>query len=377
MKAVHFGAGNIGRGFVALILHRAGYEVVFADVNADLISQLQAADSYTVTEVGQQPATHVVDNYRAINSAEDPDAVAAEIATADIVTCAVGPNVLKFLAPLIRQGIAQREASLGPVAVMACENAINATDTLRDLVLEGNANLAEHAVFANTAVDRIIPAQDAAGIDVTVEDFFEWTIDRTPFHGAEPTIADVHFVDDLTPYIERKLFTVNTGHATIAYHGFVAGETSLAAALENPSVHAEVDAVLSETSAVLIHKFGFDAEEHAAYVATALQRVLNPALPDTPVRVGRQPLRKISRHERFIEPAMQAEAAGLKYEALVRAYGAALHFDVADDEQSVELRSKLAELSPQDFVTEYTGIPAGSTLYNALVLETADAKRSL
>src|SRR5690606_994685 len=38
--AALFGAGNIGRGFIGLLLHEAGYEVVFADVNAALIGEL-------------------------------------------------------------------------------------------------------------------------------------------------------------------------------------------------------------------------------------------------------------------------------------------------------------------------------------------------
>ena len=50
--AVHFGAGNIGRGFVGLILHRAGYEVVFADVADELIDALKRTPSYLVKEVG-------------------------------------------------------------------------------------------------------------------------------------------------------------------------------------------------------------------------------------------------------------------------------------------------------------------------------------
>ena len=55
MKAVHFGAGNIGRGFVGLLLHDAGYEVVFADVADALIAQLAEADHYQVHEVGEDP----------------------------------------------------------------------------------------------------------------------------------------------------------------------------------------------------------------------------------------------------------------------------------------------------------------------------------
>ena len=52
MKAVHFGAGNIGRGFVGLLLHEAGYEVVFSDVAAPLVDAINAASEYTVHEVG-------------------------------------------------------------------------------------------------------------------------------------------------------------------------------------------------------------------------------------------------------------------------------------------------------------------------------------
>ena len=50
--AVHFGAGNIGRGFVGLLLHRAGYQVVFVDVVDELIDALNRTPSYQVKEVG-------------------------------------------------------------------------------------------------------------------------------------------------------------------------------------------------------------------------------------------------------------------------------------------------------------------------------------
>ena len=223
--AVHFGAGNIGRGFVGLILHRAGYEVVFADVADALIDALQSTPNFQVLAVGLESSTEKVDNYRAINSRRQESALVQEIANADIVTTAVGPTVLKFVAPTIAAALHARSADRGPLVVMACENAINATDSLAARIREHCSDqewaaIAAKAIFANTAVDRIVPAQAAdAGLDVTVETYFEWAIESLPFAGAEPVIPDATWVTDLAPYIERKLFTVNTGHATAAYHG--------------------------------------------------------------------------------------------------------------------------------------------------------------
>ena len=379
MKAVHFGAGNIGRGFVGLLLHDAGYEVVFADVNGALIDELATSDHYTVHEVGAGARDRVVDGYRAVNSATDAAGLADELANADVVTTAVGPNILKFIAPHVVAALRGRTADTAPLAVMACENAINATDVLRDemAALAGADEwpvLAARAVFANTAVDRIVPAQAAdAGLDVTVETFFEWAIERPPFGDAPPVIPDAHFVDDLAPYIERKLFTVNTGHAATAYFGFLAGHTRISDALGDPIVEAAVERALGETSALIVAKHGFTEAEQTAYRFKILERFRNPDLPDTVERVGRQPLRKLGRHERFIAPAAELAERGAPVEGLLAAIGAALRFDVSADPESVELGHALRSQGPVQIVHEVMGIAPGHPLEDGLVDEVAAA----
>jgi mannitol-1-phosphate 5-dehydrogenase len=368
-KAVHFGAGNIGRGFVGLILHNAGYEVVFADVNAELIDALAASRSYLVREVGAGASTSEVTNYRALNSASHQADVVAEIATADVVTTAVGPNILRFVAPLIAAALADRSPSSAPLAVMACENAINATDLLKaEVAKTASPEELARAVFANTAVDRIVPGQpEGGGLDVVVEAFFEWAVESGPFGDHVPVIPEAHFVDDLAPYIERKLFTVNTGHATTAYHGFLAGASSISEAVAIPSVEAAVRAVLAETKALLVAQFDFPPAVQQQYIDTNITRFANQELTDTVDRVGRQPLRKLSRHERFVGPAAELAERGLSFGALVDTMGAALRFDVPEDPQSVEMLSLLASLSPHGFVLQVTGLEPAHPLFPAVL----------
>ncbi|MGC3995866.1 MAG: mannitol-1-phosphate 5-dehydrogenase [Propionicimonas sp.] len=370
MKAVHFGAGNIGRGFVGLLLHNAGYELVFADVAEALIQRLAAADSYVVHEVGEDPRTHEVRGFSALNSATQGEALTAAIASADIVTTAVGAHILRFVAPAIAAGIAARPAGSPKVAVMACENAINGTDILAGEVLKSYVgdDLDAKAVFANTAVDRIVPNQDPdAGLDVTVENFYEWVIETAPFGATHPDIPGVTWVPDLEPYIERKLFTVNTGHATAAWFGYAAGIEKISDALADPGVAAKVRAALVETASLVVVKHGVDAATQAAYVEKILKRFANPYLPDTTLRVGRAPLRKLSRNDRFISPASQLAERGLGREALLEAIGAGLRFDPAEDPEAVELQALLASATAKEVVAKVTGITPDHPLHPDLL----------
>lgn len=358
--AVHFGAGNIGRGFVAQFLHASGYEVIFADVSDELIGALQAQPSYHVIEVGEGAQTRVVDGYRALNSRTQEDEVVAAIAAADIVTTAVGARILQFVAPVIAKGLNERTRD-EPLAVIACENAIGGTDILAAEVRKHSP--ARNAIFANCAIDRIVPEQ-AGGLDVTIESFFEWVVDRTPFGGNTPDIYGVTWVDDLEPFIERKLFTVNTAHAAAAYHGIDRGFVSIREALATPELQAEIRAVLAETKELLVAKHGFDPEEQQAYIEKTLKRISNPDLPDTCERVGRNPLRKLSRHERFIGPAAELAERGLESWNLLNAVGAALRFDVEGDAESVELQAMLSSGTAPDALAEtITGLEPSHPLF--------------
>ncbi|KAH1569693.1 hypothetical protein KXX17_001276 [Aspergillus fumigatus] len=370
-KAIQFGGGNIGRGFVAEFLHEAGYEVVFIDVVDKIIDALKSTPSYEVTEVSEEgEKTKTITNYRAINSKTNEEDVVKEIGTADVVTCAVGPNVLKFIAPVIAKGIDARTASK-PVAVIACENAIGATDTLRGFIEQNTdkdrlSSMSERARFANSAIDRIVPNQPPnAGLNVRIEKFYEWTVEQTPFgEFGHPDIPAIHWVDDLKPYIERKLFTVNTGHATTAYYGHMRGKKMIADALADAEIRQTVHKVLEQTAKLITTKHEITEQEQNEYVDTIVKRMSNPFLEDNVERVGRAPLRKLSRNERFIGPASQLAEKGLPFDALLGSIEMALRFqNVPGDEESAELAKILKEMSAEEATGKLTGLEKHHPLY--------------
>lgn len=366
MIAVHFGAGNIGRGFIGQLLSESGYQITFLDVNAEVVEELKNTDSYEVIETGLGAKTHKISNFTALNSNTEFDKSAEVIASAELLTTSVGPNVLKFLAPLVVAGLKARTSSK-PLVIMACENAIRATDIFRAEIAAVDSSVLERAVYANTAVDRIVPPQkDGLGLDVLVESFYEWVIDSSALGANTPVIPGADFVSDLNPYIERKLFTVNTGHASLAYLGQKHGCKTIVEAASNPAVLEVVSSVLKETSQVLVKRHGFNPEDHAKYVRKTLARFSNTDLDDPVTRVGREPSRKLARNDRLVAPAAYLAEWGIEPTGLLQAIEAALVFEDVSDPGVEVLHNKISRLSPEEFVSEVMGIEPSHPLAEKL-----------
>jgi mannitol-1-phosphate 5-dehydrogenase len=288
------------------------------------------------------------------------------------VTCAVGPNILKFIAPVIAKGIDARTKP-EPLAVIACENMIGATDQLagfikdpKNMSEENVKTISKRARFANSAIDRIVPGQDPnAGLNVRIETFFEWVVEKTPFeNGKHPEIVGVNWVDDLTPYIERKLFTVNTSHACAAYYGHNRGIRTIHEAMADKHIHDIVRACLQETSHLIVTKHGISVQEQKDYVEKIIKRISNPYLEDVVERVGRAPLRKLGRKERFVGPAYELAEHGHNYSALVGAIEMAFLFqNVEGDDESKELAKILKENDAKAVVEKVCGLVETDKLF--------------
>lgn len=365
LRAVHFGAGNIGRGFIGAALQESGYFVTFADVNEKIIEALRSKGSYRIFELGEESETKKLENFAVLHSSSEQDRLIEEIARAQIVTASVGAGILPRLAPVIAAGIEQRRGA-DPLVIMACENAINATDLLEQEIRK-LVSVPEDVRFANTAVDRVVPVQLAGSEpDVAVEQFSEWVIDTSKLAGVELNIAGATYVSNLGPFIERKLYTVNTGHLTLAYLGQLAGHPTIATALADHEVAEVAREVLSETSKVLVTRHALDPVAHGLYVEKTLVRLANDAIDDTVERVGREPLRKLSRNERLVGPAALLSEMGTRPTALLRVVEAALVFR-AEDPQVQKLQEMLRSMPAEEMVLEVCGIRVQDSLGEDLV----------
>lgn len=311
MKAVMYGGGNIGRGFIGMLFSMSGYEVTFIDVAQPVIDGLNRDGRYPVRIVSNEGHEDIeVEHVRAVNG-NDREAAAEAIAEADVMATAVGVNVLKFIVPNLAEGIRRRRARQGgPLNIIICENLVDANKVLEkllkaELTEEEAAWLDENIGLVEASIGRMVPVQTEemkAGnpLRVCVERYGFLPVDKAAFRGEIPEIKNMVPYEPFDYYIRRKLYVHNMGHAVCAYLGLYTHREYIYEAIEDSCIQNIVQNAMLESALALSKAYQMPVELLVRHFQDLLSRFKNQALKDTCARVGGDPKRKLSHTDRLI-----------------------------------------------------------------------------
>ncbi len=336
MKAVMYGGGNIGRGFIGMLLSASGYEVQFVDVVDAVINTLNSEHTYPVRIISSEGHADIdVKNVSAVDG-KDAVAVAEAIASADIMATAVGANILKFIIPNIANGIKLRmQRNMPPLNIIICENLMDANKIIEKMLkeylnAEEQAWMDENIGLVEASIGRMVPVQtddmkDGNPMRVCVESYGYLPVDKAAFKGQIPSIKNMIPFEPFDFYLKRKLYVHNMGHATCAYLGDILGLEYIYQSIDRDEVYLIVRGAMEESARALSKKYGVELESILLHITDLLNRFTNAALKDTCKRVGGDPARKLSPQDRLIGSSTLALEVGIIPAYIAVGVAAGLH----------------------------------------------------
>jgi len=373
-KAIMYGAGNIGRGFIGQQFSEAGYEVIFVDIDLTIVNQMNEAHGYPLKIVSEKSMQDVwVDNVSAING-RDNEEVANSIIDADIMATAVGVNVLPRIIVPIAEGLRRRwnNKNYEPLNILLCENLMDADKYMKKLLVEcfdkSEQNMFEKYVgLVQTSIGRMVPVmtkerQEGNILSIWVEPYCKLPVDKKAFKGDLPRMKNLVPYSPFEFYIEKKLFIHNMGHALTAYLGQLSKYEFICDAIKDPYIKFIVLKAMQESAIALSKKYTCDMYELLKHVDDLIYRFANPHLGDTIYRVGKDPLRKLAPKDRLFGAANCCLDEGIEASYIGLGITAALFFDDPEDEMFIEMKKHLDKEGIRNTLWEYFNIEKNSML---------------
>ena len=361
-KAVMYGGGNIGRGFIGATLSQSGYEVTFIDVAEPVVKALQEKHQYPVRYVSSEGYEDImIEHVTAVNG-NDQEAASEAIAGCDIMATAVGARILKFIVPNIVAGLRKRWARTdAPLNIIICEN-LNDANKILEGMLKEQLSEEEKTLFdarvglVEASIGRMVPVQteemkDGDPMRVCVERYGFLPVDLAAFKGEVPGIQNLVPFEPFDFYIKRKLFIHNMGHAICAYLGHYLGHEYICTAIADPAIRLCAQSAMYDSAAALSKKYGTDIVPVTDHVGDLIRRFGNTALGDTCARVGGDIPRKLAKSDRLTGAFLQA--CGQGFFPVFICVGAAAALVEYNSENAEGERKTLSELCGLDAEHEF------------------------
>ena len=352
-KILIFGAGNIGRSLIGQLFSKAGYEVVFIDVDDDVVNALNKNRRYKIIVKDIQEEIICVKNVRAIHGM-DKDKVISEFALIDIVATAVGQNNLKNIYGIISEGLKRRYSlGKGSIDIIICENVRNASKIFKvgllkhlpkDYPLDSLVGLVE------TSIGKMVPIVTKEQsiedpLTIYAEAYNKIIMDKKAFKNKIPIVQGIEAKENINPYVDRKIFIHNMGHSATAYLSYITDPEMhyIWQAIRNNNIKRSVISAMWESarSLIILYPSEFNKESMKKYIDNLIQRFDNKMLGDTVYRVGRDLHRKLSRNDRLIGALLMNKKTNVPSPFTSLIVAAATFFRAKNQNMNLHLKDKV------------------------------------
>lgn len=295
--AIHFGAGNIGRGLICDIYDKNDIFVLLIDTNKELVNKLNTEKKYKILfDNGEQKE---LQNFLAFTSVKDiPNYFYKNL---DFISTSIGTQNFSKIIDSLHFVLEQNQNNF--VNIIGFENDYRASTKLKQMLISDkkiNFSL-EKVFFFDCLVDRIVPLQQSKTIDISTENFYEIKIDKSNSGEHLNTLKFVDYVDNFESFVYRKLWVINATHCFLAFnftkYKFV---HEIQKSKNYNEISKEINSWKLILKNALTNKYKFDSTSFEEYFDFNLKRFFNPILKDEMVRLRRNPIKKLGQEERMI-----------------------------------------------------------------------------
>lgn len=339
-----FGAGKIGRSFIGQLFGLAGYEVIFSDVDLEIVNALNQRKCYPVVIKGEKEETLLVHNIRAV-SGLNQEQIVKEISQASLLAVSVGKNALEKVVPLIGEGLKiryQLNQNL-PLDIIIAENMRSAGEFIHEKLsscLPEEYPIDRLVGLVETSIGKMVPIMRQADLEndplmVFAEPYNSLIVDKKGFKGAVPLVEGLCPKDNIKAWVDRKAFIHNLGHATAAYYGYSLQPDAvyMYEVLDDCEVFRFTRDIMLQSADILstVYPKDFTASDLEDHIDDLIYRFRNKALQDTIFRVGQDLTRKLGADDRFMGSIHLAMQYRMPYDLILKAMSYGLCFKAKDE----------------------------------------------
>lgn len=384
-KVVIIGAGRTGRGMLGeLFFSEGGYSLTFADHDGGLIQGLRSQGYYTAEQKGLLSGgvkTTRVEGFEAVNTVTDHEAYIRAMAEAEFVMTALFPEAFDQAARDMAEAVMLRVKTglTRPAAFMLGANYVGLYDYYLPRILAaldeaGRAHFERYISLVGTNANRKVVFPDAYGEDryfLTGDDKPILMVDNSfkfPQGYAYPRFF--RLTDRLEMYMVEKIWTANLDHCCFGFLGGYKGYATINQAVRDDEIRRCAYYAWMEGRRAVQAEYGLAIPSYESKLEE-YQKFASPYFEDTIARIGRDPIRKLGKNDRFIGPALLCLKHGITPWFITRCASYGFFYRQEKDLSSMKLQAMLSEYGIEKVIWQVCGLradtPEEKTVYEMLL----------